>query len=40
MGSEVEPRKKGGVGGKCFRICSCFSLPHSDLIGSKLIFPS
>ena len=34
--SEVEPRKKGGVGGRCFKLCFNFSLSYSDLIGDKL----
>jgi len=29
-------RKKGGVGGRCFKIWFCFSLSYSDLIGDKL----
>jgi len=37
-GSEVERRKKGGVGGRCFKIWFYFSLPYSDLIGDKLNF--
>jgi len=35
-GSEAEPGKKGGVGGRCFKICICFSLSYSDLIGDEL----
>lgn len=39
-GSEVESRKKGGVGGRCFKNLIYFLLPYSDLIGNKLIhFP-
>jgi len=34
--SEVEPRKKGGMGGRCFKIWFYFSLFYSDLIGNKL----
>jgi len=37
-GSEVEPRKKGGVGGRCFKIWFCFSLSSSDLIADELNF--
>jgi len=36
MGSEVEPGKKGGLGGRCFKIWFYSSLPFSDLIGDKL----
>jgi len=36
-GSEVEPGKKGWVGGKCFKIWFYFSLSYSDLIGDELI---
>jgi len=35
-GSEAEPRKKGGVGGRCFKIWIYFSLSSSDLIGDEL----
>lgn len=35
IGSEVEPGKKGGVGGE-LRFSYCFSLPNSSLIGNKL----
>jgi len=35
-GSEVKPGKKGGVGGRCFKIWIYFSLSYSDLIGDKL----
>jgi len=35
-GTEAEPGKKGGVGGRCFKIWIYFSLCHSDLIGDKL----
>ena len=35
-GSEVEPGKKGGVGGRCFKIWFYFSLSYSDLIGDEL----
>jgi len=35
-GSEAEPGKKGGVGGRCFKIRIYFSLSYSDLIGDKL----
>jgi len=34
--SEAEPRKKGGVGGRCFKIWIYFSLSYSDLIGDEL----
>jgi len=34
--SEAERRKKGGVGGRCFKIWFCFSLSSSDLIGDEL----
>jgi len=34
--SEAEPGKKGGVGGRCFKIWIYFSLYHSDLIGDEL----
>jgi len=34
--SEVEPRKKGGVGERCFKIWFYFSLSYSDLIGDEL----
>lgn len=34
--NEVEPRKKGGLGGKCFKIWFCFSLSYTDLICNKL----
>ena len=37
-GSEAEPRKKGGVGGRCFKISFYFSLSYSDLIGDKFFF--
>jgi len=37
-GSEAEPEKKGGVGGRCFKIWMCFSLSYSDLNGDKLPF--
>ena len=36
IGSEVEPRKKGGVGESVFKIWFYFSLSCSDLIGNKL----
>ena len=36
IGSKVEPGKKGGGGGRCFKIWFYFSLPYSDLIGNKL----
>ena len=36
IGSEVEPRKKGGVGGRCFKIWFYFSLSCSDLTSNKL----
>jgi len=36
LGSKVKPRKKGGVGGRCFKFRFCFSLPYSDFIGNKL----
>jgi len=35
-GSEVEPRMKGGVGGRCVKIWIYFSLSYSDLIGDEL----
>jgi len=35
-GSEVEPRKKGGVRGRSFKIWFYFLLTYSDLIGNKL----
>jgi len=35
-GSEAEPGKKGGVGGRCFKIWIYFSLSSSDLTGDKL----
>jgi len=34
--TEVEPGKKGGVGGRCFKIWIYFSLSYSDLIGDEL----
>jgi len=34
--SEVEPGKKGGVGGKCFKIWFYFVLSYSVFIGDKL----
>jgi len=34
--SKVELRKKGGVGGRCFKIWIYFSLSYSDLIGDEL----
>jgi len=37
-GSEVEPGKKGMVGGRCFKIWIYFSLSYSDLSGDKLTF--
>jgi len=37
-GSEVEPRKKEGVGGRGFKIWIYFSLSHSDLIVDELNF--
>jgi len=40
---EAEPGKKGGVGGRCFKIWIFFSLSYSDLIGDELnslFFPS
>ena len=36
FGSEAVPRKKGGMGGRCFKIWFYFSLPYSGLIGNKL----
>jgi len=33
--SEVESGKKGGVGGRCFKIWFYFSLPYSDLISNE-----
>jgi len=35
-GIEVEPTKKGGVGGRCFKIWFYFSLSYSDSIGDEL----
>jgi len=35
-GSEAEPGKKGGVGGRCINIWIYFSLSCSDLIGDEL----
>jgi len=35
-GSETEPGKKGGVGGRCFKIWFYLSLSYSDLIGDEL----
>jgi len=35
-GSEVEPGKKGGVGGRCFKVWFHFSLSYCDLIGDEL----
>jgi len=35
-GSEVEPRKKGGVGGRWFKIWIYFSLSCSGLVGDEL----
>jgi len=37
-GSEAEPGKKGGVGGRCFKTWFYFSLPYSDLNGDELNF--
>jgi len=34
--SEVELGKKGGLGRRCFKVLSYFSLTYSDLIGNKL----
>jgi len=34
--SEAEPGKKGGVGGRSFKIWIYFSLSYSDLIGDEL----
>ena len=34
--SKVEPGKKGGVGGRCFKIWFYFSLSCSDLTSNKL----
>jgi len=34
--SEAEPGKKGGVGGRCFKIWFYLSLSYSDLIGDEL----
>jgi len=34
--SEVQPRKKGGVGRRCFNLCICFSLSYTDLIADEL----
>lgn len=39
--SEIEPKKKGGVGGGCFRFYVCFSLPYSDTIAiNQVNFPN
>jgi len=35
-GIEVEPGKKGGVGGRCFKIWFYVSLSYSDLFGDEL----
>jgi len=35
-GIEAEPGKKGGVWGRCFKICICFSLSYHDLIDDEL----
>jgi len=35
-GSEAEPGKKGGVGGRCLKIWFYFSLSYSDLIDDEL----
>ena len=35
-GSETEPRKKGGVQGRCFKIWIYFSPSYSDLIDDEL----
>jgi len=35
-GSEAEPRKKGGVGGRSFKVWIYFSLSYSGLLGDKL----
>jgi len=35
-GSEAEPRKKGVMGGSCFKIWFYFSLSYSDLIADEL----
>jgi len=37
-GSEAELGKKGGVGGRCFKIWLYFSLSYSDLTGDELNF--
>jgi len=37
--NEAEPGKKGGVGGRCFKIWLYFSLSYSDVIGDELNFP-
>jgi len=34
--SEVEPRKKGGVGGSCLKIWIYFPLSYSNLTGDEL----
>lgn len=36
IGGEVEPRKKEGVGRRCFNIWFIFSLPYSYLNGNKM----
>lgn len=36
IGSEVEPRNKERARGKCFNVCSYFSLFYSDLFGNRL----
>jgi len=35
IGSEVEPRKKGEAGARCFKIWVYISLSYFDLIGIK-----
>jgi len=35
-GVKLSPGKKGGVGGRCFKIWIYFSLSYSDLIGDEL----
>jgi len=36
IGNEAEPRKKGGVGRKCFKIWLYFLLHYSGLISNKI----
>jgi len=34
-GSEAEPGKKGGVGGRCFKIWIYFLTSYADLVGDE-----